>query len=94
MPSWVQHAPGPGCTEPQSCLGEEEVEVPCRVREVAVVVRHQTLIGVVEVVGEACLDRRAVVVVEVEVFQAREEVVGVHQTPQVAVEEAAAVGTG
>lgn len=85
----VQRTPGPGYSEPLSCLGEVEVEVACQVREVVAVVRHPSLVKVAEGVGEECLDRRAVAV-EVEVvvvFQAREVVVEVHQTLQVAVEE-------
>lgn len=84
----VQHTPGPGYSEPLSCLGEVEVEVACQVREVVAVVRHPSLVGVAEGVGEECLDRRVVAVeVVVVVFQAREVVVEVHQTLQVAVEE-------
>lgn len=63
----------------------EEVEVACRVREGVVGVHHQSLVGVVEAVGEPFLDHRALVVAAVVVvvvpFQAREAVVVVrHQT--------------
>lgn len=74
------------------------MEVACQVREEVVVVRHPSPVGVAEVVGEPCLDRRAVVVVVAAVaFQVREEAVGVHQTLQVVVEEEEGVvgaGTG
>lgn len=62
----------------------------CQVREVVVVVRLPSLVGVA---GEAYLDRRAVVVAEV-AFQAREEVEEVHQILQVVVEEEVEVGSG
>ncbi|TNN87182.1 hypothetical protein EYF80_002384 [Liparis tanakae] len=75
----VQRSREPGCSKPPSCLGEEEVEPACQVREVAAAVHHPSLIEVAEVVGVACLDHQA--------FQARGEVVGVHQTLQVEEEE-------
>lgn len=62
------------------------------------VVRLPSLARVAEVAAEACLDRKAVVVVVVAVaFQAREEAVEVHRILQVAVEEEVEeveVGTG
>lgn len=74
------------------------MELACQVMEVVAVVHRPSPVGVVEVVGVACLDRRIVVVVVVVVFRARGEVVVVHQTLQVAVEEeevvGAEVGTG
>lgn len=97
MPSRVHHTPGPGYSEPLSCLEEEEVEVAYQAREAAVVGRHPSLAGVAEVVGEAYPGRRAVVAVAAAAaaaFQAREEVVGVHQTLQVVAEVGVEVGTG
>lgn len=64
------------------------MEVAFQAREVAAVDRHPSLVVVAEVVGEACQDHWAVAVAAAVVaFRAREEVVGVHQTPQVAVGE-------
>lgn len=77
----------------------EEVEVACRVREGVVGVHHQSLVGVVEEVGEPFLDHRALVVAAVVVvvvvpFQAREAVVVVrHQTLVGVVEVAAQAAT-
>ena len=74
------------------------MEVACQAKEVAAEVRHPSLARVAEAVSEPALTRRAVGVVVVEVpFQAREGVVGVRRTLQVAVEEAGEeveVGTG
>ena len=97
MPWWGQRTPGTDYPEPLSCRGEAE-ELACQVMEVVVVGRHPYQVMVVghhpcqvrEVAEEAYPDHQAVAVV-VE-FQAKAEVVGVHQTPQVVVEEE--VGTG
>jgi len=62
------------------------VEPACQVREVAAAVHHPSLIEVAEVVGVACLDHQ--------VFRARGEVVGVHQTLQVEEEEEVVVVVG
>lgn len=66
--------PGPDWSEPLSYLGEEAAY---QVKEGVAEVQLPSLVGVVEVVEEAYLDHRELVVAEV-AFQAREEVEGGH----------------